>query len=118
MNRHCFQLQVSAEHVEEYRRRHRSVWPEMQAALRDAGWRNYSLFLRPDGLLIGYFESDSPLEEALAAMSATHVNTRWQEFMAPLFAAPERTADESLVMLEEVFHLDELTATRAPTYDS
>ncbi|MDX2376473.1 L-rhamnose mutarotase [Microbacterium sp. LRZ72] len=106
MNRYCFQLQVSPEHLEEYRRRHTSVWPRMQQALREAGWRNYSLFLRADGLLIGYFESELTLDAALALMAATDVNARWQESMAPLFATQEN-ADSALVVLEEVFHLDD-----------
>ena len=54
MARYCFQLRVRPERLDEYKARHRAVWPEMLAALRDTGWRNYSLFLRADGLLIGY----------------------------------------------------------------
>ena len=68
----------------EYVERHRAVWPEMQEALRATGWRNYSLFLRADGLLIGYVECDD-LAAAQAAMAATEVNTRWQAEMAPFF---------------------------------
>ena len=45
------------ERLAEYKDRHREVWPEMQDALRETGWHNYSLFLRPDGLLIGYVET-------------------------------------------------------------
>ncbi|MGC8035476.1 L-rhamnose mutarotase, partial [Salmonella enterica] len=43
MNRYCFTLRVLAEHLGEYRRHHEAVWPEMQQALRETGWRNYSL---------------------------------------------------------------------------
>jgi len=82
--RYCFQLQVRPDRIAAYRERHRTVWPEMLAALRDTGWRNYSLFLRPDGLLIGYVESDD-LAAAQAAMAATAVNARWQAEMAPFF---------------------------------
>jgi L-rhamnose mutarotase len=49
----CFLLKVRQERLEEYKMRHASVWPEMLAALRETGWHNYSLFLRPDGLLVG-----------------------------------------------------------------
>ena len=49
MERVCFQLHVRPERMDEYRERHRTVWPEMLDALRVAGWGNYSLFLRPDG---------------------------------------------------------------------
>jgi L-rhamnose mutarotase len=83
MPRYCFLLQVRPDRLREYRARHRHVWPEMLAALRDTGWRNYSLFLRPDGLLAGYVECDD-LDAARAAMARTEVNARWQAEMAPL----------------------------------
>ena len=101
MERVCFLLQVRAERLDEYRTRHREVWPEMLAALRETGWRNYSLFLREDGLLVGYVETDD-FEAAQRAMAATDVNDRWQRYMAPFFDA---RADHALVRLEEVFHL-------------
>jgi L-rhamnose mutarotase len=50
MERVCFLLHVRPERLAEYRERHSGVWPEMLDALRDAGWSNYSLFLRDDGL--------------------------------------------------------------------
>ena len=64
----CFQLQVKPDRIAEYKERHAHVWPDMLAALAETGWHNYSLFLREDGLLIGYFETPS-LEEALAGMA-------------------------------------------------
>jgi len=56
--RTCLVLQVKPDRLEEYKERHRNVWPEMQAALRETGWNNYSLFLRSDGLLVGYLETE------------------------------------------------------------
>ena len=58
MPRYCLLGHVDADRLDEYREAHRTVWPELLEALRDAGWRNYSLFLRDDGLLIGYAEAD------------------------------------------------------------
>ncbi len=50
----CFRSSVQPGLIDEYRRRHAAVWPEMLRALKDAGWNNYSLFLgrrrAPDGL--------------------------------------------------------------------
>ena len=107
MPRYCFQLQVRPERLDEYRERHRAVWPEMLAALRDTGWRNYTLFLRSDGLLIGYVESDD-LAVAQAGMAATEINGRWQAEMAPFFAELHgRRPDEDPLLLEEVFHLED-----------
>ncbi len=58
MPRYCLLGHVDPNRLDEYREAHRAVWPELLEALRDAGWRNYSLFLRDDGLLIGYAEAD------------------------------------------------------------
>jgi L-rhamnose mutarotase len=101
----CFQLQVRPERLDEYRERHAAVWPEMLDALSAAGWRNYSLFLAPSGMLIGYVECDD-FEAALEAMERTDVNARWQAEMAGFFQGLEgQRPDEGLRRLEEVFHL-------------
>jgi L-rhamnose mutarotase len=98
----CFLLRVDPDRLEEYKARHREVWPEMLDALRETGWSNYSLFMTDDGLLVGYLETDD-FQTARAAMDERDVNARWQAEMAPFFGA---RADTSLVRLEEVFHLD------------
>jgi L-rhamnose mutarotase len=115
MNRQrvCFQLQVKPERIEEYTRRHAAVWPEMLAALKSSGWHNYSLFLRPDGLLIGYFETDS-LPEAQARMAATDVNARWQEQMSGFFEDLDGAPDEGFLQLTEIFNLEDQLAASAP----
>jgi L-rhamnose mutarotase len=96
---------VRADRLDEYRERHRAVWPEMLAALRDAGWGNYSLFLRGDGLLIGYLETED-FAAAQAGMEATEVNARWQAKMAPFFESLDGARpDEAMKPLTEVFHL-------------
>ena len=111
MARYCFLLQVRPELLAEYRERHAAVWPEMLQALRDTGWRNYSLFARDDGLLVGYVEADD-LDAAQEAMARTEVNSRWQAEMSRYFAGLEgRGPDESFLLLDEVFNLDDQLAT-------
>jgi L-rhamnose mutarotase len=100
VERVCFALQVRVERLDSYRERHEAVWPEMLAALSAAGWSNYSLFLRPDGLLIGYLETED-FEAAQRAMEETDVNARWQAEMAPFFVR-----ELEFERIEEVFHLD------------
>ncbi|ASQ98323.1 L-rhamnose mutarotase [Streptomyces sp. 11-1-2] len=105
MRRVCFLLKVRQDRIEEYRERHEAVWPEMRAALAETGWHNYSLFLREDGLLAGYLETED-FEAAQAAMAATEVNARWQAEMAPFFEALDGAKpDEAMKPLTEVFHL-------------
>jgi L-rhamnose mutarotase len=110
MARYCFLLQVRPDRLDEYRRRHAAVWPDMLRALRDTGWRNYSLFARPDGLLVGYVEADD-LAAAQQAMARTPVNARWQQEMGRYFVGlGGRRPDESLLLLDEVFNLDDQLA--------
>lgn len=107
MPRVGFIFKVKTEMLEEYKRRHQEVWPEMQEALRAAGWHNYSLFVNAQGLVVGYFETPIGLADAMAAMNATEVNTRWQEQMAPFMESLNPTRpDHILEVLEEVFHLE------------
>ncbi len=127
MKRVGFVLKVRPDKVQEYRKRHKAVWPEMLAALRRNGWHRYSLFMNDDGLLFGYFETPKCFEAALEGMSKEEINRKWQELVAPYIeemnvagartrsrsSAAHRTAgtdvayaDESMLELEEVFHLD------------
>jgi L-rhamnose mutarotase len=102
-----FLLKVKADKIDEYKQHHENVWPAMLDALRRHGWHNYSLFMREDGLLFGYFETPDSFQAALDGMSNEEINARWQEFMAPYFEnLGGRHADEMMVELEEVFHLD------------
>lgn len=118
MTRYCFTARVDPRQLDRYRERHAAVWPEMLVALRDAGWRNYSLFLAETGLLIGYFEADDK-DLAQARMAATDVNARWQAQMAELFnvdGAAAARPDEAFVYVAEVFHLeDQLRSAGLPT---
>lgn len=110
MSRYCLLGHVDPDRVTDYRRVHERVWPELLEALRDAGWRNYSLFLRDDGLLVGYVEADD-LDRAQARIAATEVNARWQAAMAELFKT-DGPPDEAWELVPEVFNLeDQLRAT-------
>ncbi len=106
MERVCFLLQVKKDRLEEYKERHKAVWPDMLQALRETGWHNYSLFLRDDGLLVGYLETPD-LAKAVAGMAGREVNARWQSQMGAFFEdLGNRQPDEGFLRLEEVFHLE------------
>ena len=107
MKRVGFLLKVRQDKVEEYKAHHTQVWPEMLEALTRNGWNNYSLFLRDDGLMFGYVETADGFQAALDGMAQEDVNARWQAFMAPFFEnLGGQHPDESMVQIQEVFHLD------------
>jgi len=98
----CFLLRVRPERLTEYIEVHQHVWQDMRDALSNAGWRRYSLFLRPeDGIVVGYFESDDT-PAAMRAMEDSDVNTRWQAEMAQYFVQPNGGTPE---ILAQYFHL-------------
>ena len=105
MPRICFTMRLKPSRVDDYLAAHETVWPEMLDALRETGWRDYSLFVdRPTGLVVGYLETDD-FEAAQAAMNEREVNARWQAGMAEFFAE-ETAPDSTMKPLTEYFHLD------------
>ena len=107
MRRVGFLLKVKPRLLDDYKRHHEVVWPEMLDALRRTGWHNYSLYLRDDGTLFGYLEAEESFEASLKGMESEEANVRWQELMAPYFEIPPGARpDQMMVELEEVFHLE------------
>jgi L-rhamnose mutarotase len=100
--RSAFVLRVRPDKVDEYVEAHQNVWPEMLAALRESGIRNYTIF-RSGNEMFGYFEADD-LEAAGRYMAAQEVNAGWQDAMAALLE--ERVPDAGPPALEEIFRLD------------
>ena len=106
MPRVAFLLKVRPDKLEEYKAHHTQVWPELLEAHRRAGWHNYSLFIREDGLVFGYFETPHSYQAAVEAIEKEEINARWDEFMAPYLEAVNTATGETMLELEQVFHLD------------
>ena len=119
MIRKAFRMNVNAGAAEEYERRHRPIWKDMEDALLGHGVHTYSIFLDPATHdLFGYVEvEDDALWDRIAA---TEVCQRWWRHMRDLMPT---NGDHSPVSrdLHEVFHLDradlgqDASETPAPT---
>ena len=105
MQRIGFRLAVKPDRLDEYKRIHREVWPDLLADISAAGIRNYSIFARgPE--LFGYLECDD-WDAARASLAGSDANRRWQEWMRDYLATPiDPDQKEPQELLEEVFHLD------------
>ena len=117
MQRVCFQLQVRRDRLDEYRERHVAVWPEMLEAIADSGRRNYSLFLREDGLLIGYYETESDAASQ-ASLAADPRTAAWEAHMGGFFEFVEGRADQGALTLPEVFNLERQIANTKKVQDN
>ena len=104
MQRICFLMEIIPGREAEYQRRHDKIWPELAAALRDAGVRNYTLFRRGT-TVVAYAECEPDAATAFGAVGATDVNTRWAAWFDDVLA---RLTDDDGNLLEagEVWHLD------------
>ncbi len=103
MIRKAFVMQLHPGQLDEYRRRHTPIWPELAAVLTAHGVRNYSIHLHPGTLqLFGYAEIES--EERWAAIAQTPECRRWWAHMRDFMVV---NADDSPVStgLQEVFWL-------------
>ncbi len=91
--------------MEEYKRRHAALWPEMKAALKEAGICNYTIFACGNRLF-GYYECEKGAEYAVRFQNSSPVVQRWEEHMKDILAFEDVGEGEAQPKLEEVFRLD------------
>jgi L-rhamnose mutarotase len=96
---------LKSEKIEEYKKYHAEVWPEVLDKITEYNIHNYSIFYR-DGMLFSYFEyTGSNYEEEMQKMASEPVVCKWRELMAamqvPLYENGKLWTD-----MEVVFHHD------------
>jgi L-rhamnose mutarotase len=77
VQRICWTLRVKPEKINDYREMHAEIPDYYREALAEAGWRNYSIYLMPDGLIIGYLESDDWDESRRLMFARKDVHERY-----------------------------------------
>ena len=101
----AFTLNLNPDKIAEYEESHRVVWPEMLALLKECGISQYSIFRRETQLFLTFTCED--FEQTWSRIEKSPVNARWQQAMAPFFAAMDvRGASERFPMWQEVFYLE------------
>jgi L-rhamnose mutarotase len=98
---------IKPEKIDEYKRLHADVWPDVLAVLRAHHIRNYSIFLK-DNTLFGYFEyHGSDLSEDMRRVAEREATQRWWKLTDPCQEPwPTRTSGEWWAEMEQVFHMD------------
>lgn len=107
VERVCFVLRIKKDLLKEYETRHKKIWPEMLDLLRKSGIQNYSIFLRDDGLMVNYFETED-LEGSFKIARSSPAYSRWQEAMAHYFEAEsgDLSKSDSSGVLRQIFYLE------------
>lgn len=98
---------VKAECLEDYKKYHAAVWPEILDMIRQCNIHNYSIFYK-DGMLFAYFEyTGDDFDADMAKMAADPKTQEWWAIMKPMQSPIETRAEgEWWASLEEVFHTD------------
>eukprot|EP00943_MAST-04B_sp_MAST-4B-sp1_P000343 g343.t1 len=101
--RQAFVMSVNEGQREEYERRHRPIWPELEAVLKEHGVLTYSIFyLKSTNQLFAYAEIEDL--DRWSSVAKTEVCQKWWKYMGDIMPSNE---DHSPVAetLEEVFHI-------------
>jgi len=107
MERHGSMIGVKLDKLEEYKRYHAEVWPEILDMIRQCNVRNYSIYYK-DGLLFSYFEYiGDDFDADMAKMAADPWTQEWWEIMMPMqIPLKTRAEGEWWAEMQEVFHTD------------
>ena len=112
MKRYGMVIGLREDKIDEYRRLHQAVWPEVLAKIRECNIRNYSIFLRrlPDGryYLFSYFEyAGDDFDADMARMAADPATQEWWKLCGPCqIPLADRAEGEWWAGMEEVFHCE------------
>ena len=107
MRRYGSIIKIKPEKLEEYKKLHANVWPNIKNIIKSCNIRNYSIYHR-DGFLFGYFEYlGNNFEEDMNKLAAYPETQDWWNICKPMqIPLDTRKNDEWWVYMEEVFHQD------------
>lgn len=102
MERYAWHAKVKEGYIEEYKKRHDNIWPEMKKVLKEAGICNYSIYLCGNDLF-GYYECEHGSAYAQKYQNESEIVKKWNVYMDDILIWDEGQVQGSL---EEVFRLD------------
>ena len=103
MKRVGFKMKLFKGFEEEYKRRHDALWPELELLLKNAGIKDYSIFLYEEtNILFGYLTVDD--EKKLDDLPAQPVMKKWWAYMKDIMETNEDNSPVN-IPLKEVFYL-------------
>lgn len=100
----CFTFELYEGAEDEYKKRHDEIWPELVAAIKEAGFFNYSLFRRGTQV-VAYAEIEPDLETAMTKLGQSEYNAKWAKWFEELIVNLT-DARGNLMTFTEVWHLD------------
>jgi len=100
----AFKMKLYPGMVEEYKKRHDGLWPELEKLLKDSGISEYSIYFDEETHILFAFHKQAG-EKGSQDLGQTEIVKKWWTFMADIM---ETNPDNSPVSspLTEVFYLE------------
>ena len=107
MKRYGLVIDVKPKKIEEYKKLHAAVWPDILKKITECNIRNYSIYLK-DNTLFSYFEYvGTDFNADMEKMAADPTTQKWWDVCKPCQRPLESRNDgEWWANMEEVFHQD------------
>ena len=105
MERYAWKATLLDGMLEEYKRRHDEIWPEMLEMLKNAGICNYSIW-QTGNELFGYYDCRKGADFAARAQAQSEVTARWNEYMKDVMTMEPDPVTGAQPLLREVFYFD------------
>jgi len=107
MKRYGMVVKVRPDALEQYKRLHSSVWPDVLKMIKKCNIKNYSVYHKDD-MMFSYFEYvGEDFDADMAKMAADPTIQKWWDVCKPCLEPLETRAEgEFWANMEEVFHWD------------
>jgi L-rhamnose mutarotase len=109
MKRMCRVISIKPDIIDEYKRMHAAVWPEILHAIAKSNVKNYSIFLKePENLLISYWEyHGTDYARDMEEIKSAPRMQEWWDITDPMqVPLATRKAGEWWADVPEVFHTE------------
>jgi L-rhamnose mutarotase len=100
----AFKMKVHPGVIEEYKKRHEKIWPELHKLLKDAGISEYSIFFDEETHVLFAFQKQTG-ENGSQDLGQTEIVQKWWKYMADLMDTHPDSSPVS-TPLEEVFFME------------
>ena len=104
MERYAWKAIVLDGMLDEYKKRHDNIWPELVEVLKKAGIRNYTIW-NVGNELFGYYECDS-IEEAARVQAESPVVDKWNEYMKDVMVMEMDPETGAQPLMKQMFFLE------------
>lgn len=105
MEKYAWKALVKDGCLEEYKRRHNEIWPEMLTVLKNAGIMNYTIW-NVGNELFGYYECEKGVQYAAKTQANSDVVDRWNQYMSDIMIMEMDPQTGAQPLLIKVFEMD------------